>query len=80
MKKKSSSNGLKILLIVIFVSFLLKLISGQYNISLFKPEPKPILDKGIIDKIKKLQNDPEKIKKFDEDFKEYLDKKIKRNK
>ena len=80
MKKKSSYNGLRIILIVIFVSFLLKLISGQYNISLFKSEPKPTLDKGIIDKIKKLQNDPEKIKKFDEDFKEYLDKKIKRNK
>ena len=63
-----------------FVSFLLKLISGQYNISLFKSEPKPTLDKGIIDKIKKLQNDPEKIKKFDVDFKEHLEKKIKRNK
>ena len=39
--KKIFSNGLKIILIVIFVSFLLKLISGQYNISLFKSEPKP---------------------------------------
>ena len=75
MKKKSSSNSLKIILIVIFVSFLLKLISGQYNISLFKSEPKP-----TIDKIKVLQNNPEKIKKFDVDFKEHLDKKIKRNK
>ena len=80
MKKKSSSNSLKIILIVIFVSFLLKLISGQYNISLFKSEPKPTIDKGLIDKIKILQNDPEKIKKFDVDFKEHLDKKIKRNK
>jgi len=75
MKKKSSYNGLRIILIVIFVSFLLKLISGQYNISLFKSEPKP-----TIDKIKVLQNNPEKIKKFDVDFKEHLDKKIKRNK
>jgi len=80
MKKKSSSNGLKIILIVMFVSFLLKLISGQYNISLFKSEPKPTIDKGLIDKIKILQNDPEKIKKFDVDFKEHLEKKIKRNK
>ena len=54
MKKKSSSNGLKIILIVIFVSFLLKLISGQYNISLFKSEPKPAINKSTIDNIKKL--------------------------
>ena len=80
MKKKSSYNGLRIILIVIFVSFLIKLISGQYNISLFKSEPKPTIDKGLIDKIKILQNDPEKIKKFDVDFKEHLEKKIKRNK
>ena len=54
MKKKSSSNGLKIILIVIFVSFLLKLISGQYNISWFKSEPKPTINKSTIDMIKKL--------------------------
>ena len=55
MKKQSSSNGLKIILIVIFVSFLLKLISGQYNISLFKSETKPAINRGgTIDNIKKL--------------------------
>ena len=55
MKKQSSSNGLKIILIVIFVSFLLKLISGQYNISLFKSEPTPGYNKDINNKIKKIQ-------------------------
>ena len=56
MKKKSSSNGLKIILIVIFVSFLLKLISGQYNISLFKSEPKPALNKNQFETIQKLKD------------------------
>ena len=53
-KKKSSSNGLKIFLIVIFVSFLLKLISGQHNISWFKSEPKPIYNKDLPKKYPKL--------------------------
>tara|TARA_B110000211_G_scaffold111436_1_gene129475 strand:+ start:233 stop:439 length:207 start_codon:yes stop_codon:yes gene_type:complete len=43
MKKKSSFNGWKIILIVLFTSFMLKLISGQYNINLnglFHSKPK----------------------------------------
>lgn len=63
MKKKSSSNSLKIILIVIFVSFLLKLISGQYNISWFKSETKPIYNKDLPKKIQILKELGENIQK-----------------
>ncbi len=54
MKKKTSNTGIKVFLIVIFVSFLLKLISGQYNISWFKSEPMPAYNKDSPKKFEKL--------------------------
>jgi len=63
MKKNSPSNGWKIILIVLFVSFFLKLMSGQYNINLnslfnskpdvYKPNTYPPLKKEFIEKFEK---------------------------
>ncbi len=55
MKKKSTFNGFKIFLIFIFVSFLLKLITGQINISWFQSETKPIYNKDLPKKFEKLK-------------------------
>mgnify|MGYP001376148039 CR=1 FL=1 len=59
MKKKSNFNGFKIFLIFIFVSFLLKLISGQININWFKSETKPIYNKDLPKKF-----EPKKFEKL----------------